>query len=240
MVINRAIDDIINSNFSGEEPKDRAFISVIGYNHEVKECCSGYLKELDKSPLEVRIIKKQQPDGAGGIVEVDYKMPIWVKPIEEDGATNMKGAFEFAEKLIKQWISDNADSPAPIIINVSDGCPYYDGMNPKICMQETEQVVKRIMSINTQDGNPLVFNARIEKDGGRILFPDSIDKMHSDEAKFVFNISSVVPNTELYRAAAQKNGLTLTDGAHGCVFEAEAMDLIHLINFGSSKANHDR
>lgn len=240
MVINRAIDNIINANFHGDTPKDRVFISVIGYNHEVKECCSGFLKDLDKNPLEVKIVKKKRPDGAGGLIEIDYKIPIWVKPITEDGSTNMKGAFEFAEKLIQKWISDNADAPAPIIINVSDGCPYYDGKDPKICMQETTDVANRIMAMNTDDGNPLIFNARIEKDGGKILFPDSFDKMQTDEAKFIFNISSIVPNTELYRAAAQKNGLILTDGARGCVFEADAIDLIHLIAFGSSKANRDR
>ena len=66
--VNRIIDTIIQKNFDGDSPKNRCFISVIGYNHNVKEICSGYLKDLDSNPLRVENIKKRQLDGAGGIL----------------------------------------------------------------------------------------------------------------------------------------------------------------------------
>ena len=71
--VNRIIDTIIQKNFDGDSPKNRCFISVIGYNHNVKEICSGYLKDLDSNPLRVENIKKRQLDGAGGIIEVPYR-----------------------------------------------------------------------------------------------------------------------------------------------------------------------
>ena len=34
--LNRMIDNIIQTNFNGDAPKNRCYISVIGYNHIVK------------------------------------------------------------------------------------------------------------------------------------------------------------------------------------------------------------
>lgn len=35
--VNKVIDNIIQKNCNGEAPKNRCFISVIGYNHNVKD-----------------------------------------------------------------------------------------------------------------------------------------------------------------------------------------------------------
>ena len=45
LAVNKVIDNIISKNYDGEAPKNRCFISVIGYNHDVKELCSGWLKQ---------------------------------------------------------------------------------------------------------------------------------------------------------------------------------------------------
>ena len=37
---NRIINTTINMNFNKDKPKNRCFISVIGYGYEVKELCS--------------------------------------------------------------------------------------------------------------------------------------------------------------------------------------------------------
>ena len=151
--LNRMIDNIIQTNFNGDAPKNRCYISVIGYNHIVKPICNGYLKELDESPLRLEEVTKKISDGAGGIIDIKVKMPIWVEPIIEDGATNMKGAFEMAEEVVTKWISDFPDRPAPVIVNISDGIPYYNGQNVDLCMKETIQVVERIKSVVTQYSN---------------------------------------------------------------------------------------
>lgn len=236
--VNRVIDTIIQKNFDGTSPKNRCFISVIGYNHIVKELCSGYLKDLDNAPIRIETIKKKVNDGAGGLVEVDYKMPIWVEPITQDGSTNMNGAFELAKELVSKWIQDKPQNPAPVIINISDGAPYYDGKEIEVCMNETVQTAQNIMQLSTTDGNVLVFNAQIEKNGGRIVFPESLDKLNSSESKFLYNVSSNIP--EAYKAAAQKNDLEVKNGSRGCIFEADAEHLVKLIDFGSSKGQGDK
>ena len=42
-----------------------------------------------------------------------------------------------------------------------------------------------------------------------------------------------------YKAAAKKNELEIKDGSKGCIFNADAVDLIKLIDFGSSKGQGD-
>ena len=237
--VNKVIDNLIQKNYNGDVPKNRCFVSVIGYNHNVKELCSGWLSELDENPLKVETVKEKQPNGNGGIIEIEVEQPIWVEPITEDGATNMKGAFELAKELVSKWMSDHATEkdPAPIIINISDGEPYYEGKHPEICMKETKEVAQSIMAMSNADGNVLIFNARIEKDGGRKVFPNSESELKSAEEKFIYESTSYIP--ESYKKAARKVGLDVKEGSKGCIFEADGIQLIQLINFGSSMGQGD-
>lgn len=235
--VNRVIDTIIQKNFDGESPKNRCFITVIGYNHDVKKLNSGYLKDLDANPLRVDNIRKKESDGAGGIITVDYPMPVWIDPITKDGATNMKGAFEMAKAIIEQWIKDKPSNPAPVIINISDGVPYYDGKKVSDCMKETIQVAQDIKNLSVADGNVLIFNAMISAAGQRLEFPTSLEECTNDESKFLFEISSEVPDA--YKAIARVKELNVKDGSRGCIFEADEVQLVSLIDFGSSKSQRD-
>ena len=208
-----------------------------GYNHNVKELCSGWLKELDASPLRYETLKKKTPDGAGGIVEVDVKQPVWVEPIDKDGATNMLGAFQLAKELVEKWMSDNADGPAPVIINISDGVPYYDGKDPRDCMRETVALANEIKSLSNSDGNVLIFNAQIDS-VPTTVFPSDRNDIQQEAGQFLYDITSEVP--ESYKAAAAKNELPTNDGSRGCIFGADGVQLIQLIDFGSSKGQGDK
>lgn len=237
LAVNKVIDNIIQKNFDGDAPKNRCFISVIGYNHNVKELCSGWLKDLDAHPLRYETLKKKTPDGAGGIVEIEVKQPVWVEPIDEDGATNMLGAFKLAKELVEKWMADNADGPAPVIINISDGVPYYDGKDPRECMTETVELAKEIMSLSNNDGNVLIFNAQID-DVPTEVFPSDRNAIQQIAGQFLFDITSEVP--ESYKAAAAKNELPTKEGSRGCIFGADGVQLIQLIDFGSSKGQGDK
>lgn len=238
-VINRVINDIIQRNFNGTEPKNRCFISVIGYGGDVKTICSGYLKDLYLHPKRVDVIKKKISDGAGGLVETDYKMPIWVDPIDEDTCTDMKGAFEAAKKMAEEWIKDKPNNPAPVIINISDGMPYYESKNGQLCMKETEDVANEIMALSNDDGNVLIFNVEIGNGSIKILTPSDEEEMNvaGEPAKFLYRISSEIPDG--YKDAAEKNELPLKQGSKGCIFNADAEYLIKFIDFGSSKGRKD-
>lgn len=238
LAVNKVIDNIIQKNFDGDAPKNRCFISVIGYNHNVKELCSGWLKDLDTSPIRYETLKKKQHDGTGGIVEVEVKQPVWVEPINRDGATNMLGAFQLAKDLVEKWMTDHADGPAPVIINISDGVPYYDGKDPRDCMKETVALANEIKSLSNKDGNVLIFNAQIDESNGKVVFPSNRQEVKQEEAQFLYDITSEVP--ESYKTAAAKNELPTKEGSRGCIFGADGVQLIQLIDFGSSKGQGDK
>ena len=237
-VINRVINDIIEKNFNGTVPKNRCFISVISYCHEIKEECSGYLKDLYENPLRIETVEKKVSDGAGGLVTVQKQMPIWVNPTNSDTWTDMRGALKMAKKLAENWIEDKPNNPAPVILNISDGVPYYDHKSEEECMDETKSIAKEIMSLSNEDGNVIIFNAEIGDDGNRVIMPNDEDiNSANSAAKFLYDISSVVPKG--YLDAAVKNELQIKPGSKGCVFHADAEYLIKLIDFGSSKGLSD-
>ena len=238
LAVNKVIDNIISKNYDGEAPKNRCFISVIGYNHDVKELCSGWLKDLDENPLRYETAKEKQYNGNGGIIEVEVKQPVWVEPITQDGATNMLGAFKLAKDLCEKWMKDNADGPAPVIINISDGVPYYDRKDPRECMKETVELVDSIKSLSNNDGNVLIFNAEIGEDSNKVVFPTERGTIQQVEAQFLFDITSEIPDS--YKDAARKKELDVKEGSRACIFNAGAVDLIQLIDFGSSKGQGDK
>lgn len=237
LAVNNVIDNIIQKNFNGEEPKNRCFISVIGYNHNVSEITSGWLKELVNNPKRIETMKKKVLDGTGGLIEQEVKKPIWVEPITEDGATNMLGAFAFAKDLCKSWIDQNPDRPAPVIINISDGMPYYDRKPVETCMEETLALAEEIKQIQNMDGHVLIFNALIGNDSATVEFPSDGNSIKNSDAKFIYGISSEVPGA--YKAAAEKNGFNVQPGSRGCIFNADAVGLVRLINFGSTFGGGD-
>ena len=112
----------------------------------------------------------------------------------------MLGAFQLAKDLVEKWMKENADGPAPVIINISDGVPYYDGKDPRECMKETVALAQEIMNLSNSDGNVLIFNAQIDEANGKVVFPSDRNAVSQEEAQFLFDITSEVP--ESYKAAA--------------------------------------
>ena len=236
--VNRIIDTIIQKNFDGKAPKNRCFITLIGYNNVAKTLNSGYLKDLDENPIRVDTIKQKISDGAGGILTIDKSMPIWVDPITEDGVTNMKGAFEMAKDIVEKWIADKPNNPAPVIINISDGVPYFSGLDVSECMEQTISVVNQIKAIDTTDGKVQIFNAMIGDGKETKKFPCSVEELEKEEAKFLYEISTEIPDS--YKSVGEmKFGMKIGDNARGAVYDVEGVDLINLIDFGSSRAQGD-
>ena len=151
----------------------------------------------------------------------------------------MAAAFRMAKEIIDNWVKDKPESPAPVIINISDGIPYYDHKDTDACAKETEAIAKDIMNITTPDGGVLIFNAEIGQGATQIILPNSSAevKVGGAGAEFLYEISSIIP--EGYKGAAQKNELELKDGSRGAICASDAENLIKLIDFGSSKGQRD-
>ncbi|MEN9946518.1 MAG: hypothetical protein RLZZ293_904 [Pseudomonadota bacterium] len=230
LAINLCIHEICMSNMDGSNPRNRVFISIITYDSNVKEQKSGTLSDFYNSKLREERLTKKMSDGAGGEIEVPVIQPIWLEA-NAGGCTNMAGAFEIAKQLIEGWNQARPDAPAPVVINISDGAPYDGRTNQE---QRCKDLFKQIQAIKTQDGEPLIFNVHIGS-GNQCKFPNSRNEANSEEAQFLYDISSVVPDA--YLAAAEKNNLQVKPQSRGMISNADARDLMKFINFGSSKAN---
>jgi len=236
--INRTINELIATNAAGETVKDRVFVSLIGYganNDEVKNIRSDYLSKYADSPITVQTINKKVSDGAGGWINMQVEMPIFLLP-KFGGVTPMSGAFGLAKRLIQDWITEKNDNPVPVIINISDGKPYISNdIYESAESERTIKAAKEIMEIQTLDGNPLVFNVHISKGGQEIQFPENENELSGDDmAGLLFKISSKVP--VVYKKAAKDLDLrNLKDNSRGFISNAAKPDtLIKFINFGSS------
>ena len=118
LAVNKVIDNIISKNYDGEAPKNRCFISVIGYNHDVKELCSGWLKDLDENPLRYETAKEKQYNRNGGIIEVEVKQPVWIEVKSESDDSAKELALDEAKKILLKWIENQGKTSLPIIFNI--------------------------------------------------------------------------------------------------------------------------
>ena len=166
--VNKIIDCIIQINFDGKAPKNRCFISVIGYNNNVKELCSGWLKDLDAHPLRYETLKKKVPDGTGGIVEVEVNQPIWIECAGIDASyTYYSKACELVRILVKQWTDIFKNASATIVVDCSDKCYAEHAL----------EEINQIKDISCDDGNTLFFGSySYDKQIDRSIFSNMPDR----------------------------------------------------------------
>lgn len=232
--VNRLIYNIGLACRDGEEIRNRCFVGVLGYGQEVKPVVGGDIPQVYESPLRVENTKRMVSDGAGGLVEVSFEMPIWVEPTARNG-TPMARALDQAHGLVSQWLSAHMDSFPPVVINITDGEPDdYDrraGTAP-----DTRAAAERLMQLSTSEGGRLLlFNAHFSgaRSPAEVILPAAADRLSDPYAKLLFSISCTLPASLVDQARLV--GLAPQPGARGCVFNATAETLIKLLVFGSSK-----
>ncbi len=147
-IVNKLIDEAIKINYDGDAPKNRLFISVIGFNNGVKDLCSGWLKELDELPLRLEKRKKKVMDGAGGFVDVDVMYPFWIDHLDSKPASgNDTQAIHLVKDMLESWKNKNYTSPASIVIDCSHEFHGAKSVNE----------IEQLKQIATIDGQTLFF-----------------------------------------------------------------------------------
>ena len=225
LAVNRVIEELVMAGRAGETIKDRCHVSVIGYGEQVECIVDGMISEVAKSLIEVQKVKKSIPDGAGGLVEVEVELPIWLQP-EADNGTPMHEAFERAAEIIQQWCDDKPDGFPPIVINITDGAAN----NPDL----TGDAVREVMNLHTTDGNVLVTNIHItnNKNKNMVIFPSSTAQFMDDSlAEFLFSLSSVLP--EPLRETAQAADLPAGPDARCFANNTDQTMMIKILQFGT-------
>ena len=222
--VNRVLEELVLACRSGENVRDRCHASVIGYGEQVECLVDGMISKVTSSLIEVRKTKKLIPDGAGGTIEVEVEMPIWLEPQAENG-TPMDEAFERAAETVKQWCAKWPNGFPPSVINITDGAA-----NDPV---ETAAAARKVMNLGTVDGKALVYNLHVtNKDKPGVILPHNTSGFAGDSlAEFLFGISSEMPDS--LREEAVALGIPAEPGARCFAYNADEAWMIRLLNFGS-------
>ena len=238
--VNRILDAISQRCSQGMDIRDYFDIGVITYGTDragtarLETPLLGTSPEqpflpvsqvVDAADVEERQVKES--DGAGGVVEVTRKVPVWLRPTAGHG-TPMCEALSAASDALQDWTSQHPDSYPPMVVNVTDGAAT-DG-NP-------EPLAKEIMALKTNDGNVLVYNAHLsEMSAMPVQYPCDESEVPPDEyAKQMFRMSSIFPDIVVELAAGM--GLSINQGSRGYVYNADMVALVQFLDIGTRAAS---
>ncbi len=230
-VVNHTLHDLVIRCTKTEEVRNYYYVSVIGYGGHVGSVLGGPLAnykaapiaELAEYPLRVETRYKSVPDGAGGVVEMPFRFPVWVHPLA-GGKTPMCEALTQAREIIRSWVSEHPRGFPPTVLHLTDG-ESSDG-NPY-------EIGHEIMSLGTEDGAALLFNCHVSSQrSAKIEYPASPERLPDGFARTLFEISSLLPAGFL--AAAAQLGVRVEEGSRGFIFNADPSSVVQFYEIGTS------
>lgn len=238
--LNRLLFELSLKCAKEEGVRDYFHVAVIGYGAQVGSAFGGALSagatsggvpsggdlvplsQVADNPLRVEERAKKVPDGAGGLVESTARFPVWVDPVA-NGGTPMKQALGWAVAVVERWVAERPGSFPPIVINLTDG-ESTDG--------DPSEPAARLRSLATVDGPVLLFNLHVSAgQAAPIVFPAGGDHLPDDFARLLFSMSSPLPPHMLSYATTQ--GLAVSEGSRGFVFNADITSVIQFLDIGT-------
>lgn len=236
--VNRILDAISQRCSQGMDVRDYFHIGVLTYSTDgegrpkVESPLAGSSQDepfltvsqvVDVADVEERQVK--EPDGAGGIIEVSRKFPVWLRPTADYG-TPMCEALRIAAKAIQDWTAQNPDSYPPIVINITDGMAT-DG--------DPEPLAQDIMDTATNDGDTLLYNIHLsDVSAAPVQYPIDEDQLPDEYARLLFRMSSVFPSA--VREQAGTLDVEVSEDSRGFVFNADMVALVHFLDIGTRAA----
>lgn len=238
--INKCLMNLITTCTRSDGVAGYFDIGVIGYttddkgNPEVGSALQGPLagtdlvsvSALSDAPARIDERTKKVPDGAGGLIDVTVRMPVWVDPVHRYG-TPMVAAVEYAHTVLERWISAHPDNFPPIVLHFTDG-ESTDG--------DPVAAATRVTDLATSDGNVLLFNCHVASSQDfPVLFPDSEASLPpgNAEAKCLYEISSQFPQPVVDEAV--RVGYMVTASCRGFAFNADAVAIVQFLTVGTQK-----
>lgn len=224
LAVNRVLEELVLACRSGEEIRNRCHVTVIGYGERVDCVVDNMISEIPSALLEVKTVKKLISDGAGGVIEIDSEMPVWLEP-KSNSHTPMHEAFQRAAEVIERWISDKPDSFPPIVINITDGAATRPDL--------AADAARNIMNFRTTDGTVLIFNLHIANSGNMVdPLPHNTSQFSGEPlAEYLFDISSALPQPLV--KPAEDAGFSLEPGARCFGYNMDEPSMIKILQFGS-------
>lgn len=229
--INRLLAELTLRCAKEEGVRDYFHIAVLGYGAgAVKSAFSGALggrdlvpiSEIAESPARIEERSKKVPDGAGGLVDLQVKFPIWLDP-QSGGGTPMVQALTRAEQLVSGWVDQHPAGFPPVVLHLTDG-ESNDG--------DPTEVATKLRSQLTTDGNVLLFNLHVSDQGGNaISFPASEASLPDQFSRLLFDMSSLLPSQ--MRTLASNQGHHVEEGSKGFVYNADVAGIVQFLEIGT-------
>lgn len=233
-VLNKTITELVAKCSKSEGVRDYFEIGIIGYGHEtVANALQGELAGnvinpislLEQNPIKIEERKKKMDDGAGGIIELAVKFPIWYNA-RANGGTPMRAALTMAAEELVEWCDRYPESYPPTVLHITDG-ESTDG-NP-------EEIAEKLKQISTIDGDVLVFNLHVSTSGEEpISFPAGEMSLNDEYSKMLFRMSSLLPAG--LTSYAQEKGYKVSGESKGFILNAEASDIVDFFDIGTRAA----
>jgi len=232
--INRLLSNLIIKCSKDNEVRRYFQVGIIGYGAGVGPALGGnlsgqelvWIDDIYSNPIRVEDRPRKVSDGAGGLVEVMTKFPVWLEPVADNG-TPMCRALTYAYTILKDWVVQHPSSFPPIIIHITDG-ESSDG--------DPSSLAEALTQLQTQDGNAILLNLHLSsRRSSTIHFPSSPDSLPDEYARLLFQMSSLLP--DYMRKEAQGAGYNVSDSVRGFVFNAKIEDVISFLEIGTKPSN---
>jgi hypothetical protein len=231
--INRLLQNLILKCAKSDGIRDYFHVGVIGYGARVVWALTGPMAGhklvpislLANNPLRVEQRTRKVSDGVGGLVDQQFKFPLWFEAAAT-GRTPMCKALTDATQAITEFITKYPKCFPPLVINISDG-KATDG-NPEL-------VAYPLRNLATADGNVLLLNAHVSASAGQAIeYPSQESQLPDPDARLLFRISSVLPPK--LREAAKNEGFRVDDQSRGFVFNADLVSVLRFLDIGTRAA----
>jgi hypothetical protein len=228
-VMNRLFSELILKCSKAEGIRNYFEIGVVGYDSVMGivnplpgELVGSWLNPVslfETNPLRLEERKKKIPDGAGGVIETSIRFPVWFDPAA-NGGTPMCAALKMAYDILNHWCATHPTAYPPLLVHVTDG-QSTDG--------DPEGLAQDIQQLSTEDGNVLLFNIHLSKQGGReVMFPSSVQSLPDAFAEKLFRMSSKLPDN-IVNLAISEEIVGVSTESHG--FAYQVSDLASLVTF---------
>jgi hypothetical protein len=231
--LNRLVQNLVLKCAKADGVRDFFHIGMISYGGPVASAFRGALANetlvpigrIANSPLRVEVRTRKASDGAGGLIDQQFRFPIWFES-RPGGRTPMCAALNLAADYLQGFLRTYPRCYPPIVINITDGQPT-DG--------DPLEPARRLQALASQDGNPLVFNAHLsEKQSRPIEYPTGEAQLPDRFARLLFQMSSQLPPKLADVARAQ--GFAVGPLSRGFVFNADLVAVVRFLDIGTKVA----
>jgi hypothetical protein len=230
-VLNKTLYTLVTSCSKSDGVRNYFDVGVIAYaGSQVGSGFGGDLagtivhpiQAISEHTLRVEERKKKVDDGAGGVIELKTKFPVWFDP-KNEGGTPMRAALSKTIETVSNWCEQHPGSYPPTILHVTDG-QSTDGA--------PEEMADGLRRIATKDGQALLFNLHVNTGSGQeVVFPTAENDLDDEYSRMLFRMSSPLP-AHLAKFAGDK-GYSIAEGSRGFIFNGDPQCVVDFFEIGT-------